>query len=114
MRMVEKIARAIEPGAFRCYDDRVEYCLRLGCSAEEAKASADLDHGFDVSVAMIKAGNVLELFRTPSDAILLAMAEVLRSCDNEVGFMSEASEYVEDAKRVHAAMIDKAIQESGE
>ena len=104
--MVEKIGLAIDAAAEKYIKDWHVKC-RKDKTLIPYIGMADVPHE-------VLARAALEAMREPDDAVLLVMAEVLRSCDNESGFMSETSEYIEDAKRVHAAFIDAALKENAE
>lgn len=95
---IEEVARAIEPNAFRLFENMRDYCLRSGDDEAEALSTAYWAHGKDVERAREKARAAIEAMRPTSNKMDVAGGVHLR------GNPSDASGCFE-------AMIDAALSE---
>lgn len=107
MRMVEKVARAIDPLAFDDWQKHFDYEMRASGNEAEAKAFADWTSGKRIADAKEKARSALEAMREPTEAMVRAASEECVSFDHHGNDGDMDAQEAIDAYRV---MIDKALE----
>lgn len=64
--MIERVARAIDPAAFRRHESLRVHCISAGDSAVEARRTADWAHGHDLEEARKRAREAIRAMRGPT------------------------------------------------
>lgn len=103
MSKIEEVARAIEPNAFRLFENMRDYCLRSGDGEAEALSTAEWAHGKDVERAKEKARAAIEAMQEPTAN--MSMKGLVQSERDDINLTPEE---VDD---IWGAMIDAALSE---
>lgn len=73
--IVELVARAIEPHAFKAWQSTYDYCIRVGDDEATARRYADGADGDRVEKALTQARAAIAALREPSEAMIEAAIE---------------------------------------
>ena len=72
--VVERVARAIDPNAFKVWQSMYDYCIRSGDDEATARLYADNSDGDRIEKAMSQARAGIEAMLSPTDATIDAPA----------------------------------------